>query len=469
MTSRLSPRVQPEQPSHITPGIQPEQPSHITPGIRPEQPSHITPGVRSAQPNRFAPRSRRTLHARLTRPNRLTLRTRLTALYTVVFVLAAGALLALTLVLVSSSLDRAAATDSPAQQQYRANLEAALRQADQAAASGKPDAALQKKRAEMKRQLIEANALSGDTVRADTVKTLLGASLLALVVLVPASGLGGWLLAGRTLRPVGAITEAARRASETRLHERLALRGPRDEITNLADTFDTMLDRLEHAFDAQRRFVANASHELRTPLAVARTAVEVTLAKPQRTPEHLEQMAADVHGALNRAEHLVEGLLTLTRSQHLTHASEPADLATAAQDALDLDANEIDSRALAVHTRLEPAPVTGDRALLDRLVSNLIDNAVRHNRPDGWLSVHTHHDGQHAVITVVNTGPPIEPARVPELFQPFHRADGPARSNSNGLGLGLSIVRAVADAHHAQTTAAARPDGGFAITVRLPR
>jgi signal transduction histidine kinase len=401
-------------------------------------------------------------------PRRLTLRTRLTALYAMVFVLAAGALLALTLTLVSTSLDRAAAANSPAQQKYRANLEAALIQADQAAANGKPDADLQKKRAHLKQQLIEANAASGDTLRAGTVNTLLGASLLAIVVLVPASGLGGWLLAGRALRPVGAITEAARRASDTRLHERLALRGPRDEITNLADTFDTMLDRLEHAFDAQRRFVANASHELRTPLAVARTAIDVTLAKPQRTTEHLERMAADVHGAINRAEHLVEGLLTLTRSQHLAHAAEPTDLATAAQDALDLESNEINACALTVHAHLEPAPATGDRALLDRLVSNLINNAIRHNQPDGWLSVHTHHDGQHAVITIANTGPPIEPTRVPELFQPFHRADGPARSNTRGLGLGLSIVRAVADAHHAQITADARPDGGLAITIRLP-
>ena len=264
-------------------------------------------------------------------PRRITLRTQLTALYAIVFMLAASALLALTLALVSTSLDRAAAVNSPAQQQYRADLEAALKQADQEATNAKPDADVQKRRAKIKQLLLQANAVSGDTIRADTLNTVLGASLLAIVVLVPASGLGGWLLAGRALRPVGAITEAARRASETQLHERLALRGPRDEITDLADTFDNMLDRLEHAFDTQRRFVANASHELRTPLAVARTAIEVTLAKPRRTTEHLEQMAADVHGAVNRAEHLVEGLLTLTRSQHLAHATEPTDLATAAR------------------------------------------------------------------------------------------------------------------------------------------
>ncbi|MFL6125547.1 sensor histidine kinase, partial [Actinophytocola sp.] len=316
----------------------------------------------------------------------------------------------------------------------------------------------------IKDQLVEANTTSGEALRSDALRTLVVGSLLALAVLVPLSMLAGWLVARRALRPVGAITAAARRASEHQLGERLALPGRRDEITELADTFDDMLARLEHAFDAQRRFVANASHELRTPLAVARTAIDVTLAKPERSPEQLERMAADVNGAMSRAEQLVDGLLTLTRSQHLAIAAEPADLATAAQDALDGTAD----RGLTVRADLTAAPTLGDRALIERLAVNLIDNAVRHNGPGGWLSVHTGLFAGRAVLTVANSGAVLPPPVVAALFEPFHRANGRARSSEQGLGLGLSIVRAVADAHRATLTAAARPEGGLVVTVSFP-
>jgi signal transduction histidine kinase len=399
---------------------------------------------------------------------RLPLRARLTALYAVVFLAASGALLTLSVLLVNRSLDQASAVTSPAQQAYRAQLEAALAKTQQDSANSKPSVAEQKKQADLKEQLIQANETANGTMQTGSVNTLIGTSLLVLLVLVPAAAFGSWMLAGRALRPVGAITEAAQRASGTRLHERLALTGPRDEITKLADTFDDMLDRLEHAFDAQRRFVANASHELRTPLTVARTAVEVTLAKPDRTPQQLETMASDVHGALAQAEHLVDSLLTLTRSEFLARASEPVDLATAAQDALDALAGEIAAHGVVVHTELNPAPSTGDRPLLDRLVSNLIDNAVRHNRDNGRLSVHTGHDGRYAMITVANSGTLLDPAELPRLFEPFQRANGRARSDGHGLGLGLSIVRAVAGAHHAEVAFTARPTGGIVAAVRLP-
>jgi signal transduction histidine kinase len=399
---------------------------------------------------------------------RLPLRTRLTALFAAVFVLAAGALLILTLVLVSRSLDRASAANSPSQKEYVSQLENALAEINNEIEKGQPSVDTQKKQADLKQRLIDANAGSGQAARDSTVNTLLGASLLTLVVLVPTAALGSWLLAKRALRPVGTITAAARRASENRLHERLALSGPRDEITELADTFDDMLARLEHAFDAQRRFVANASHELRTPLAVARTAIDVTMAKPDRTDEQVERMAADVHGAVDRAERLVDGLLTLTRSQNLALAAEPVDLATSAQDALDTLAGEIAARGLTVRVTLDPAPAMGDRPLLDRLVANLIDNAVRHNESGGWLSVHTGPGGgSGAWIQVVNSGAQLAPARVGELFEPFQRANGRARSAEQGLGLGLSIVRAVAEAHQAFLFATARPDGGLIAGVTL--
>jgi signal transduction histidine kinase len=398
---------------------------------------------------------------------KLPLRARLTALFAAVFVLSAGALLALTLVLVNRSLDAAAAVNSPAQREYVNQLEKALTELQNEAGPGKPDSDTQKKQSDLKQRLIEANAGSGQAVRDSAVNNLLGTSLVTLAVLVPTAAFGSWLLVRRTLRPVTAITAAARRASEHRLDERLALSGPRDEITELAGTFNEMLARLEHAFDAQRRFVANASHELRTPLTVARTAIDVTMAKPERTDEQLAQLAADVHGAVDRAERLVDGLLTLTRSQHLVHAAEPVDLATASQDALDTLASEITAAALTVHTVLNPAPTTGDPTLLDRLVANLIENAVRHNEPSGWLSVHTGLDGTGARLEVINTGPAVDPAHVAELFEPFQRAGGRARSTEHGLGLGLSIVRAVADAHQATVTATARPGGGLIIGVTL--
>jgi signal transduction histidine kinase len=177
-------------------------------------------------------------------------------------------------------------------------------------------------------------------------------------------------------------------------------------------------------------------------------------------------MAGDVTGALLRAEQLVDGLLTLTRSQNLSIAAEPVDLATAAQDTLDALAGELGG--VTVRATLDPAPTMGDRALLDRLVANLIENALRHNETGGWMSVHTGLDGRHVVLMVTNTGTVLDPASVPDLFEPFQRANGRARSAEHGLGLGLSIVRAVAEVHHATVRAAARPDGGLAVTVRFP-
>jgi signal transduction histidine kinase len=393
----------------------------------------------------------------------LTLRARLAVLYATVLVVAAGALLVLALALVDHGFVLASKTNGAAQKQYISKLEQAL--AELGPTDGtKPSAELDDQRKEIKDQLIAANAGSGEALRNDAVSTLLFGSLLALGVLVPLSIAAGYLVARRALRPVGAITAAARRASEHQLHERLALPGRRDEITELADTFDDMLARLEHAFDAQRRFVANASHELRTPLAIARTAIDVTMAKPDRTGTQVERMVVDVSGAVSRAEQLVDGLLTLTRSQHLVIATEPADLATAAQDALD----SLDHRSLTVQSDLSPAPTLGHRALLDRLVVNLVDNAIRHNEPGGWLSLHTGlHDGR-AVLTVTNGGAVVSQYAVPELFEPFHRVGGRARSSEHGLGLGLSIVRAVAEAHRATLTAVARAEGGLTVTVYFP-
>ena len=303
--------------------------------------------------------------------------------------------------------------------------------------------------------------------RAEAVHQLLLYSLVGLGIMGAVSGAVGWLVAGRALRPVHAITGAARRASEENLGERLALAGPPDELKELADTYDAMLARLDAAFASQRRFVANASHELRTPLTVMRTAIDVTLAKPDRTPAQLEDMAAEVRGAVDRAEALIEALLTLARSDRGTTAAEPADLAVLAEDALDAAGPAIRAGSLGLETALQPAPTCGDLVLLDRLVANLVDNAVRHNTAGGWIQVATGtRDGQ-AYLTVTNGGPVIAEDMTPLLFEPFRRLDGPA-AGGPGMGLGLSIVRSVTIAHHGTVTARSRPAGGLDVSVLLP-
>ena len=303
--------------------------------------------------------------------------------------------------------------------------------------------------------------------RDQAVHQLLLYSLVGLGIMGALSGAVGWLVAGRALRPVHAITGAARRASEENLGERLALAGPPDELKELADTYDAMLARLDAAFASQRRFVANASHELRTPLTVMRTAIDVTLAKPGRTPAQLEDMAAEVRGAVDQAEALIEALLTLARSDRGTTAAEPADLAVLAEDALDAAGPAIRARSLGLETALQPAPACGDLVLLDRLVANLVDNAVRHNTAGGWIQVATGTRAGQAYLTVTNGGPVIADGMTPLLFEPFRRLDGPA-GGGPGMGLGLSIVRSVTTAHHGTVTARSRPAGGLDVSVQLP-
>ena len=303
--------------------------------------------------------------------------------------------------------------------------------------------------------------------RSRTLARLLDYSLAALAAIVLASAWLGWIVAGRALRPVHAITAAARRASEENLGERIALAGPDDELKELADTFDAMLGRLDAAFASQRRFVANASHELRTPLTVMRTAIDVTLAKPGRTPAQLEAMAVEVRHAVDRAEALIEALLTLARSDRGTGPRERLDVAVLAEDALDAAAPAIRAHPVTVQAALEPAPAIGDPVLVERLVTNLIDNAVRHNVPDGWVQVATGTREGMAFIDVANGGPLIPAELVPSLFEPFRRLSDRAGS-PDGTGLGLSIVRSVAIAHRGQATARPLPAGGLEVSVWLP-
>jgi signal transduction histidine kinase len=297
---------------------------------------------------------------------------------------------------------------------------------------------------------------------------LLAFSLVGLAVMTVASGGLGWFMSGRVLRPVRVITETARRASEQHLGERLALTGARDELKELADTFDGMLERLDAAFATQRRFVANASHELRTPLTVMRTAIDVTLAKPSPTARQLTDMAERVRRSIDRAESMVEALLTLAVSDQGKRSTEFTDLATWAEDAIDAAVPEIERMDLHVDTELEPAETAGDPRLLERMITNLVDNAVRHNQPGGWIRLRTGTSDTGTYLEIANSGPFIPDDAVPSLFEPFRRME--ARTGvRDGAGLGLSIARSVLTAHRATVTARSQPAGGLDISVVIPR
>jgi signal transduction histidine kinase len=317
-------------------------------------------------------------------------------------------------------------------------------------------------RTQCKSAFQEAAALGARMQREATLSHLLQYSLITLTAATLLAAAAGWIAAGRVLRPVRQITQAARTASEHNLSARITLRGPRDELRELADTFDAMLARLQAAFESQRRFVANAGHELRTPLTVMRTCLDVVLAKPAPAPGELHRMGQDVHAALD-AEQLINALLTLARSDRELTVREPVDLATVAEDAL--DATDRGDRRL--HASLEPAVTSGDQVLLERLAANLIDNAVRYNTPNGDLWLTTSTVSEHAALVVANSGPVIDREALHRLFEPFQRLQD--RISSEGFGLGLAIVSSITAAHHGTVTAEPRPGGGLTVTVTMPR
>jgi signal transduction histidine kinase len=289
---------------------------------------------------------------------------------------------------------------------------------------------------------------------------------IALAAMTGLSVLLGWAVAGRILRPLQRITSTAQHVSQDNLDERIGLEGPRDELKELADTFDGMLERLSAAFASQRRFVANASHELRTPLSVIRTELDVTLADPDATTAELREMAETVRDATLATERLLQALLTLARTEAGVTRRDPADLADAARLALAQTGPDAAAAHLVVRSALEPAPVRGDRRLLERLVANLVENAVRHNRPGGIVDVRTCVQDGLSVVIVRNDGDLIPETSVPSLLEPFQRLDRGARGD--GAGLGLSIVRSVAQAHGGTVALDARPTGGLAVRVSLP-
>ena len=306
---------------------------------------------------------------------------------------------------------------------------------------------------------------------ATTTSELLVKGLLALLVISAAGVAGGYLVTGRALRPLHQVTATARRLSTETLDHRLGHAGPDDEVKELADTFDEMLDRLSAAFGSQKRFVANASHELRTPLAVMRTEIDVTLADPDASREELRRMGVVVRDASRRANELIEALLLLARTEaqagRRLNKQVSVDLALGVPVTLGAVAAEIERLNLDVSTDFSPAMVVGDPSLLERLAGNLVENAVRYNIHHGRLSVRTFSDGRLAHLVVANTGPELDPSEVPGLFEPFRRG-GVERTGTRGSGLGLSIVRAVVDAHGGTVRARPLPGGGLEVTVSLP-
>ena len=392
-------------------------------------------------------------------------RTRLTLIYAALFFTAGLVLLALTYALVAASLPTqpiagARATShelnrlnqcklalAPPNKPIPTSLVAECKQAEAAYTAG--------------------TAAGLQAQRQAALSDLLVFSLVGLGVMTVASGGLGWFMSGRVLRPVRVITETARRASEENLGERLALTGARDELKELADTFDGMLERLDGAFATQRRFVANASHELRTPLTVMRTAIDVTLAKPSPTARQLTDMAVRVRRSIDRAESMVEALLALAVSDQGTRSTEFTDLATWAEDAIDAAAPEIDRLGLRVDALLDPAETAGDPQLLERMISNLVGNAVRHNEPGGWIRLRTGSRDAGVYLEIANSGPFIPDDAVPPLFEPFRRMEA-RTSVRDGVGLGLSIARSVVTAHRATLTARSQPAGGLDISVVIP-
>jgi signal transduction histidine kinase len=394
------------------------------------------------------------LPARLRLPGR-TVRVRLTAMYGILFFVSGAVLLAIAsgvTVVRSSSSEVASVPNQAVPGSTLAQAQARIR-------------VLQDQLQNLQSQAASPPAPDRLT------RQLLFASLVALAIMTVISVALGWLVAGRALRPVREMTAAAQRISEDSLNERLGLHGPKDELKELGDTIDGLLERLEAAFNAQRRFVANASHELRTPLTTMRAALDVALAKPEPAPPQTVALAGRLRTELDRIEKLLEAFLVLARAQHRSMPGQavlPLDYLVGS--ALADQAAAIRAMNLTVQDTSSQggAWVAGNQALLRRMVENVIDNAVCHNAPGGWIAVTTGAGGRGARLVVENGGQVLDQRQVAELSQPFRRLEADRIGTDKGSGLGLSIVAAIAEAHGGTLELRARPGGGLRVCVDLP-
>ena len=370
------------------------------------------------------------------RPPGRTVRLRLTLLYSGLFVASGAALLAINYLLVATRFPGRYVTGPPASNGGRGAITTSL----------------------------PAPAAGADEQSVQLHQLLLQSGIALAVMAVVAVGLG-WLVAGRILRPLRAMTTTTREISEDNLHRRLAMPGPRDELKDLADTIDGLLARLEAAFEAQRRFVANASHELRTPLTVERAMIEVALADPGATAESLRVTFKEVLAAGDHQERLIEALLTLARSQQGLQHREPVNVAAVTGALLDGRQPEAHRQGVRIEASLAPAWVSGDDRLIERLVANLVDNALRHNVPDGRVEVTVTGTAGGAILSVGNTGPVVPPDQIDRLLQPFQRLPAGRAGQPEGLGLGLSIAAAIVRAHGAVLAVRPNSAGGLNVTV----
>jgi signal transduction histidine kinase len=297
---------------------------------------------------------------------------------------------------------------------------------------------------------------------------LLIESGVGLAIMAVLSVVLGWLMAGRVLRPLRTITATTRNISVSNLHQRLGVRGPDDELKELGDTIDALLERLDASFRSQRQFVANASHELRTPLARQRTLAQVALSDPDATADSLRAAHERILASGEQQEQLIDALLTLSRAQSSALSLRELDLRDLVRDQVTARQADAELHQLHVVSGLEPALVECDPRLVERLVGNLLDNALRHNVAGGRVSVQTSSRGGAAWLLVANDGALVNPDEVERLFEPFERLEGERTAAGDGFGLGLCIVRAVAAAHGASVHTVARPAGGLSTEVSFP-
>jgi signal transduction histidine kinase len=404
---------------------------------------------------------RRTLPARRLHLPRRTIRLRLALLYAGLFFISGAVLLALTYAAVSRTHSA-----------YSQSVPAPFIGHGSVAAPAQPPFVPEIRqvgpirrgspRENIKISIVDPNQRSAD------LRVLAIVSVIALATMAAVSMGLGWLIAGRVLRPLRTITTAARDISATDLHRRLALDGPNDEFKELGDTFDGLLARLDASFHAQRQFVANASHELRTPLARLKTLVQVTLADSNASPESLRAAHERVLASEEQLERLIEALLNLASGERTLDRHEPVDLTAVTAQVLAARRPEIERHGLRLNATLDPAGAQGNPQLVERLVANLIDNAIVHNLAGGRIDVTTATATGQAVLSVANDGPVIRPEELDRLQQPFQRLETARTSHGGGHGLGLSIVHAIATAHGATLSVHPQAAGGLHVTVRFP-
>ncbi len=388
---------------------------------------------------------------------RLPLRARLTALYGLAFFLSGGVLVAVMYGMVALELDRqpSVAFEATGDGPVVTDLPPGER-ATEGTVLDPPD-----------EDVVRRIEVAEQRRRDATLDALLVQSLVALGVVGLSAALLGYVVAGRALQPLSQITATARRVAERSLHERIDLDGPHDEIKELADTFDDMLARLDRSFSGQQHFVGNASHELRTPLAVTRTLLEVALADPAAS-EDLKHVGRTILETNARSETLIAKLLTLARSENAVTEWHAAQLPPMVDSALATCTDELQERDISVHPDLAPARVVGDIDLLEQMVLNLVQNAVRHNHASGgeiWVA--TASADEHVTLEVANTGPVVREHDLSRMFEPFVRLSRERTGPSQGLG--LSIVRSVVQSHRGSISTSPREGGGLVVRVRLPR